>query len=66
MAAGGKGHAPRPFSVSADEYASNFEAIFGKRPVGSGVNGSASGSNPEGSGSSPDSPAIYIDNATGA
>ena len=27
----GKGSAPRPFSVSHDEYGSNFDAIFGKK-----------------------------------
>jgi len=27
----GKGCRPRPFSVTADEYASRFDAIFGKR-----------------------------------
>lgn len=25
----GKGSAPRPFSVSADEYSNNYDAIFG-------------------------------------
>ena len=31
MAAGGKGHAPRPYSVTQEEYAARFEAIFGKK-----------------------------------
>jgi hypothetical protein len=30
MSAGGKGSAPRPFSVSREEYANNFDAIFKK------------------------------------
>jgi hypothetical protein len=60
----GKGSKPRPFSVSADEYADRYEAIFGKRQVGSGVTGSASVSTTEGSRSSLDSPAIYINPET--
>ena len=28
---GGKGSAPRPFSVSDEVFAKNFEAIFGKK-----------------------------------
>lgn len=72
MAAGGKGHAPRPFSVSAETYGSNFDAIFGNKS-GRGVPASASGSNPEGLGSTPSAPAncegcqeaVYIDDATG-
>lgn len=31
MSAGGKGHAPRPFSVTPDEYAGNWDRIFGKK-----------------------------------
>jgi hypothetical protein len=31
MGDGGKGSKPRPFSVSRDEYANNFENIFGKK-----------------------------------
>ena len=31
MSDGGKGSAPRPFSVSKDEYDNRFEAIFGKK-----------------------------------
>jgi hypothetical protein len=27
----GKGSSPRPFSVSQDTFASNYEAIFGKK-----------------------------------
>lgn len=28
---GGKGSTPRPFEVSNDQYASNWDAIFGKK-----------------------------------
>jgi hypothetical protein len=28
---GGKGNSPRPFAVSLEEFAENFEAIFGKK-----------------------------------
>ena len=28
---GGKGSAPRPFSVSHDEYANSYDRIFGKK-----------------------------------
>jgi hypothetical protein len=31
MSDGGKGSAPRPFSVSQEEYDNRFEAIFGKK-----------------------------------
>lgn len=62
----GKGSKPRPFSVSADEYANRYEAIFGKKQVGSGVTGSATDSNSVGPSSALGSPAIYIDNETGA
>ena len=31
MSDGGKGSAPRPFSVTDDVFARNFEAIFGKK-----------------------------------
>lgn len=31
MGDGGKGSAPRPFSVSQDQFASNWDAIFGKK-----------------------------------
>jgi len=31
MGDGGKGSKPRPFSVSQDEFAHNFENIFGKK-----------------------------------
>jgi hypothetical protein len=31
MSDGGKGSKPRPFSVSQDEYADRFDAIFGKK-----------------------------------
>lgn len=30
MSDGGKGSAPRPFSVSNEEYANRWDAIFGK------------------------------------
>ena len=30
MSAGGKGHAPRPFSVSQAEYRARWDAIFGR------------------------------------
>lgn len=33
MGDGGKGSAPRPFSVSQDQFASNWDAIFGKKKV---------------------------------
>lgn len=33
MSDGGKGSAPRPFSVSHDEYASRWEQIFGHKKV---------------------------------
>ena len=70
----GKGSGRRPLNVGDDVFAANWERVFGKgsRPTvpadlpGSGVTGSAADSNSAGSGSAPDSPAIYIDNATGA
>jgi hypothetical protein len=33
MGDGGKGSAPRPFSVSQEQFAANWEAIFGKKTV---------------------------------
>ena len=33
MSDGGKGSAPRPFSVSQETFANNFDRIFGKRKV---------------------------------
>lgn len=57
----GKGSAPRPFSVSADEYADRFDAIFGKKQLGLGRAAQASGSNPDQVGSTPTAPAIYVD-----
>ena len=30
MSDGGKGHAPRPFAVSHDEYVNRWDAIFGR------------------------------------
>lgn len=32
MSAGGKGHAPRPYSIPKEEYDAKHESIFGKRP----------------------------------
>ncbi len=34
MSDGGKGSAPRPFSVSQEEFANSFERIFGKKKKG--------------------------------
>jgi len=34
MSDGGKGSKPRPFSVSQEDYADRFDAIFGKKPTG--------------------------------
>lgn len=67
MTAGGKGHAPRPFSVSADEYASRFDAIFGTKQMGHGRAAQASGSNPDKVGSTPTAPAnpLYIGDYNG-
>jgi hypothetical protein len=31
MSDGGKGSKPRPFSVSPEKFANNFDAIFGKK-----------------------------------
>ena len=31
MSDGGKGSAPRPFSVDQEKFASNWDAIFGKK-----------------------------------
>ena len=56
----GKGSAPRPFSVGEDEYAANFDRIFG-----ASSRGKARGSNPQDGGSIPPAPAIYVNNATG-
>lgn len=30
----GKGSAPRPYSVDAETFANNFDAIFGKKEIG--------------------------------
>jgi hypothetical protein len=32
MSDGGKGSAPRPFSVPREEFGNNHETIFGKKP----------------------------------
>lgn len=60
----GKGSKPRPFSVSADEYADRYEAIFGKKQMGLGRAAEAVGSNPTQAGSTPAAPAIYINPET--
>ena len=31
MSAGGKGSSPRPYSVSQEQFANNWDAIFGKK-----------------------------------
>ena len=36
MSDGGKGSAPRPFTVTQDEYADRFELIFGKKKKSEG------------------------------
>ena len=56
----GKGSAPRPFSVDADTYASNYDAIFGASP-----NGKARSSTLQDVGSTPTAPATYVNDATG-
>jgi hypothetical protein len=56
----GKGSKPRPYSVSQDAFSDRFDAIFGKKQMGSGVTGSASVSTTEGSRSSLDSPATPV------
>lgn len=61
----GKGSKPRPYSVSQDEYADRYDAIFGKKQVGLGRAAEASGSNPDQVGSTPTAPAIYINPETG-
>lgn len=62
MAAGGKGHAPRPLSVGADEYAASWDRIF----RGVAERSKAAGSNPANTvGSNPTPAAIYVDNASG-
>ena len=33
MSDGGKGSKPRPFSISQEEYADRFDAIFGKKKM---------------------------------
>lgn len=33
MSDGGKGSAPRPFSVSQEEFSNNFDKIFGKKNI---------------------------------
>lgn len=58
----GKGSAPRPFAVTQDEYASNWDRIFSGR----GRTVQASGSNPDNAGSTPAAPAIYVDNESGS
>lgn len=36
MSDGGKGSSPRPFSVSNEEYAQRWDAIFGREPKKTG------------------------------
>lgn len=52
----GKGSKPRPKSVDADTYASNWDRIFSGR----GLVARAPGSNPEDVGSIPAAPATYV------
>ena len=58
----GKGSAPRPFAVTQDEYASNWDRIF--RGVPERSKGTASKAD-KAVGSNPTPAATYIDNATG-
>lgn len=62
----GKGSKPRPFSVSASEYADRYEAIFGKKSVGRSSTAEQGALTASVVGSSPTAPAIYVDNETGA
>lgn len=66
----GKGSKPRPLSVSHNEFADRFDAIFGKKQLGHSSIGRAAGSNPAAPsacvGSTPTAPAIYINPETGA
>ena len=71
MSNGGKGSAPRPYSVDLDTFAGNWERTFNR---GVAERSKASGSNPDNGmsrelsrnvGSNPTAPAIYIDDATG-
>ena len=63
----GKGDTPRPFSVDADTYASNWDAIF----RGVGEQSKPMGSNPirerelSAVGANPTSAATYVDNDSG-
>lgn len=61
----GKGSKPRPFSVSADEYADRYEAIFGKKNDAPSSNGKAAVSTTENLRSSRSGAATYVDNETG-
>lgn len=54
----GKGDTPRPITVDAETFASNWEAVFGKKQLGLGRAVQASGSNPDYVGSNPTAPAI--------
>lgn len=59
----GKGSAPRPFAVTQDEYASNWDRIFRGVPERS----KGDGSNPSTAvGSNPTPAAIYVDNESGS
>lgn len=60
----GKGSAPRPFSVSADEFGDSWDRIFRGMPERS----KGAGSNPAANaivGSNPTPAATFIDDATG-
>lgn len=71
MSDGGKGSAPRPYSVDADTFASNWDRTF----RGVAEWSKASGSNPDNGtfplqvsrivGSNPTAPAIYVNADTG-
>lgn len=61
MSDGGKGSAPRPYSVDRDTFASNWDRTFSR----ASINGNAGGSNPPEVGSNPTPAATYIDADTG-
>lgn len=58
----GKGSAPRPYSVDAQTFASNWERTF----TGHSITVNAASSNLADPGSIPGAPARYIDDATGS
>lgn len=57
----GKGSAPRPFAVTQDEYASNWDRIF----LGRSSTAEQPALTRPVAGSSPAAPATFIDDATG-